>query len=114
MSSVSTHILDTSRGVPATGIPVGLERESTPDRWTPIGMERTDADGRVKNLIPAGNTLSTGVYRLRFETGAYFKNLGVSSFHPRIEVTFEVTDASRHHHVPLLLSPFGYSTYRGT
>lgn len=114
MSGISTHVLDVSRGVPAGGVGVLLERETAPGAWATLGSSRTDADGRVKSLLPAEATLSAGVYRLRFETGAYWESAGVRAFHPVVEVTFTIADAARHHHVPLLVSPFGYTTYRGT
>ena len=113
MSGISTHILDTSRGVAAPGVAVTLEREVGADHWKPIGSGTTDADGRVKNLVAEG-ALQTGTYRLRFATGAYWQAQGVAAFHPQVEVVFTVRDAGKHHHVPLLLSPFGYTTYRGT
>lgn len=116
MSGISTHILDTARGAPAAGVAVTLEREEAGAgrRWSPTGSATSDADGRVKALLPAGTPLSAGVYRVRFETGAYFAARGVQAFFPHVEVVFTVTDPARHHHVPLLLSPFGFSTYRGT
>lgn len=114
MSGISTHILDTSRGTAAAGVDVTLEREDAPGRWTAVHSATTDADGRVKALLPAGAALVAATYRLRFETGAYFAAKGVATFFPRIEVVFVVADTSRHHHVPLLVSAFGYSTYRGT
>jgi 5-hydroxyisourate hydrolase len=113
MSGISTHILDTSRGLPAAGVRVVLEHELG-GKWNQLADTRTDADGRVKNLIPPTTALAQGSYRLRFATGAYWINLGVNAFHPHVEVAFTVTDASKHHHVPLLLNPFGYTTYRGT
>jgi 5-hydroxyisourate hydrolase len=113
VSGISTHILDTSRGLPATGVPVQLEVRDGPG-WRAVNGASTDVDGRIKALLPVGTSLAAGVYRLRFETGAYFGGLGVKAFFPVVEVVFEVADATRHHHVPLLLSPFGYSTYRGT
>ncbi len=114
MSGISTHILDTSRGLPAPGVAVTVEREEIAGTFAPAGGGTTDSDGRVKSLLGPGATLSAGTYRLKFETGAYFAARGVASFYPRVEVTFTISDPSRHHHVPLLLSPFGYTTYRGT
>lgn len=117
MSGISTHVLDTSRGAAAVGVAVTLERAETGTRWTRLGGASTDSDGRIKSLIPSGTALVTGNYRLRFETGAYFAGLYGSAaivFFPVVEIVFNVADPSRNHHVPLLLSPFGYSTYRGT
>lgn len=112
MSPITTHVLDTSRGRPAAGIPVTLESRSNGE-WKQIGRRRTDADGRVKDLLPAGQ-LDKGLYRLAFETAVYFRARKAKAFYPVIMVLFEVTDPKRHYHVPLLLSPFGYSTYRGS
>ena len=113
MSGISTHVLDVSRGVAAEGVGVVLERAGG-GSWTVVTDAATDVDGRVKALLPAGGALAVGEYRLRFATGAYWRGVGVETFHPVVEVTFTVVDAARHHHVPLLVSPFGYSTYRGT
>ena len=114
MSGISTHVLDTSRGIAAAGVVVALEREDAPGRWTAVNSATTDADGRVKSLLPPGTALAAATYRLRFEIGAYFADRGVATFFPRVEVAFVVGDAARNHHVPLLVSPFRYSTYRGT
>jgi 5-hydroxyisourate hydrolase len=102
---ISTHVLDTSRGRPAAGVAVVLERQEG-DGWSPVGEARTDADGRVDELAAAG----AGVYRLTFDTGSYFE----SGFYPQVAVEFRVDDDAGRYHVPLLLSPFGYSTYRGS
>jgi 5-hydroxyisourate hydrolase len=103
--SISTHILDTSRGQPAAGIPVSLEilRHGV---WTEIGSGTTNADGRLATT----EALEVGDYRLTFDVAAY---LGPAAFYDRIMVQFRVREP-RHHHIPLLLSPFGYSTYRGS
>lgn len=110
---ISTHVLDTSVGLPAPKVGVSLERRAG-TAWASLHSATTDADGRVRELLPAGAALERGVYRLHFETGAYFKARGVSAFHPSVIVEFEVIDHTQHHHVPLLLTPFGYSTYRGS
>ena len=107
MSPITIHVLDTARGQPARGIAVTLEFEIE-GRWSKIGEGKTDTDGRVRDLLPADVSLSTGTYRLNFATAAY------SSFYPSVEVSFVVEDPSQHYHIPLLLSPFGYSTYRGS
>ncbi len=114
MSTISTHILDTARGRPAPGIAVTLETRGPGDAWTRVATSATDADGRVKNLVPVGKGVEPGVYRLRFETGPYLAAQGSPAFYPHVEVVFDVRDTSAHFHIPLLLSPFGYSTYRGS
>ena len=114
MSGISTHVLDTSLGAPAAGVAVSLERADSAGQWTTLARAGTDADGRVKSLLASGTQLSAATYRLQFETASYFAARGVAAFFPHVTVTFVVADAARHHHVPLLLSPFGYSTYRGT
>jgi 5-hydroxyisourate hydrolase len=113
MSTLSTHVLDTARGRPAAGVPVALERERAPGDFEMLGSGATDADGRLKTLLPEGRPLEAGTYRLTFDTGAYFAAAGIDAFYPVAHITFRVT-AAEHHHVPLLLAPFGYSTYRGS
>jgi 5-hydroxyisourate hydrolase len=113
MSAITTHVLDTARGRPVAGVAVVLECEWD-GGWREIGRGVTDADGRVKTLLAPDAALAAGVYRLTFETGAYFAGQHVTAFYPQIAVVFHVTDPRQHHHVPLLLSPFGYSTYRGS
>jgi 5-hydroxyisourate hydrolase len=110
---ISTHVLNTATGKPGAGIAVTLERQAA-SGWERLGQGKTDADGRVGDLYPAGKPLQTGAYRLLFETGAYFKAQGQKTFFPRVEVLFQVEKADEHYHVPLLLSPFSYSTYRGS
>jgi 5-hydroxyisourate hydrolase len=114
VSAITTHVLDTTRGRPGAGIRVTLERRDAGGAWIELGVGRTDRDGRLRTLLPDEATLGPGPYRLRFETGAYFDALGLESFHPIVEVTFEVRDPATHHHVPLLVSPYGYTTYRGS
>ena len=104
--TLSTHVLDTARGEPAAGVPVRLERDGAT-----VAEAVTDADGRVRDLVPGTGPIATGRYRLVFDTAAY---LGPGAFFPSVSVDFAVADADRHYHVPLLLSPFGYSTYRGS
>ena len=112
MSAITTHILDVSAGVPASGVAVTLEKQ-TSDGWKIIGEGVTDEDGRLRNLLPLDETLQNGNYRLNFETGNYFFDRQIDCFYPQVSVAFTVFDSS-HYHVPLLLSPFGYSTYRGS
>ena len=107
MSTLTTHVLDTALGAPAMGIRVTLERDGNV-----LGSGVTDADGRVKDLVKA--TLDGGKYELRFDVAGYFAKSGRESFYTDIAVSFQVKDGTENYHVPLLLSPFGYSTYRGS
>lgn len=109
MSTVSTHVLDTSRGQPAGGVKISLQRGDEI-----IGSGVSDNDGRVKNLLAEGRQLGIGLHRLVFEVGEYFSSRSSESFYERITIEFVVSSESDHYHVPLLLSPFGYSTYRGS
>ncbi len=113
MSAITTHILDISAGVPAIGVPVKLERE-TAEGWEVIGNGTTDDDGRLSNLLGSKAILQTGNYRLTFDTETYFAIQQIEGFYPQVTVAFTVRDAAQHYHVPLLLNPFGYSTYRGS
>ena len=113
MSAITTHILDVSTGVPARGVPVTLELE-TGEGWEVVGTGTTDDDGRLRDLLDAGAAINTGNYRLIFDTEFYFAEQRIESFYPEVTVAFTVRDAAQHYHVPLLLSPFGYSTYRGS
>ena len=110
---ISTHVLDTARGCPAAGVPVVLEAIDSGGSSREIGRHVTDADGRVRELV-GGGALGAGAYRLTFDTAAYFGALATESFYPSVAVVFVVADPAQHYHVPLLLSPFGYSTYRGS
>ena len=109
-SPITTHVLDTSRGKPAARIAVALEFLA--DGWQIVGGGLTDADVRNSSLVD-GN-IEKGIYRLTFLTGKYFEALGIESFFPEVSIVFRVDDPKSHYHVPLLLSPFGYSTYRGS
>lgn len=113
MSGITTHVLDTSRGRPASGVPVLLEMRSD-DGWREIAQAETDADGRVRQLLPPGSPLTAGTWRLTFGVGKYFDSHGIESFYPEASVVFVIRDPEPHYHVPLLLSPYGYSTYRGS
>jgi 5-hydroxyisourate hydrolase len=113
MSAISTHILDVTRGRPAGGVAVALETQGL-GGWKLIGKGETDADGRSSDLLPSGQRLQSGIYRLTFDTAAYFRSQKVSGFYPEISITFTVQDAKQSYHIPLLLSPFGYTTYRGS
>lgn len=111
-SPITTHVLDTARGCPGAGIAVMLERE-VGAAFQPVGQGTTNPDGRVADLLSPGE-LHAGVYRITFQTGSYFAALGISGFYPYAQIVFTVKDAAQHYHVPLLLSPYGYSTYRGS
>jgi 5-hydroxyisourate hydrolase len=114
MSAITTHVLDTARGRPANGIHVVLEQMDARDQWHLLGRGVTDADGRVRTLLPEASVPEAGVYRLVFDTEGYFGTQGLRGFYPHVTVNFRVDAAGGHYHVPLLLSPFGYSTYRGS
>ena len=113
--SLSTHVLDTTLGRPARGVAVTLEvaDDAASARFREVARAVTDEDGRVRELVAKG-ALEARMYRLTFATRAYFEASGQPAFYPEVAVVFEVRDARAHHHVPLLLSPFGYSTYRGS
>jgi 5-hydroxyisourate hydrolase len=111
MTTISTHVLDTARGQPAANLSVTLEAAAT-DGWKRKGTAVTNDDGRAPDLLDTGEALASGTHRLTFDTGAWFAEQGVAGFYPYVTVTFEIT-GDDHYHVPLLLSPFGYSTYRG-
>ena len=112
MSQVTSHILDTSKGRPAAGIVIIL-LQAQDDQWTEIANGITNNDGRVADLLEKGDWLQHGAYKMRFETKNYFEKDHVHSFYPYIEIIFDVI-TNEHYHIPLLLSPFGYSTYRGS
>jgi 5-hydroxyisourate hydrolase len=112
VSAVTTHVLDTARGRPAAGIDVVLERPMASGTAEPLATGRTNEDGRVDGLGP--DRLEAGVYRLRFATAAYFADLGQQAFYPEVVVVFRLSDPDQHYHLPVLLSPFSYSTYRGS
>jgi 5-hydroxyisourate hydrolase len=113
MSAITTHVLDTSLGRPADGVDVTLELLGEGGAQE-LSRGTTDTDGRLRTLLPAGAPLAEGTYRITFQTGAYFTRQGTSGFYPEVSVSFTVRDVAQHYHVPLLLSPFGYSTYRGS
>ena len=114
MSAITTHVLDTAVGRAAAGVHVLLERRGDNGEWQSISRGSTDNDGRLRTLYPDHQPLTAGVYRLTFDTERYFDAQGVTAFYPEVSVVFETMPGERHYHVPLLLSPFGFSTYRGT
>ena len=113
MTTISTHVLDTARGIPARGIRVTLQRATAADAWDDLAMGSTNADGRIPDFVSKDTKLAEGQYRMRFDVSAYFSEHKTKSFYPYIEVVFQLA-ADGHYHVPLLLSPWGYSTYRGS
>ena len=112
MSPITTHVLDTATGAPAAGVPIRLEL-ARGDTWELVGSGQTNSDGRLPGLMDEG-ALQAARYRITFDTGTYLAKQQRPGFYPYVEVVFEITDPEAHHHVPLLLSPFGYSTYRGS
>ncbi|HEV2027478.1 MAG TPA: hydroxyisourate hydrolase [Candidatus Dormibacteraeota bacterium] len=110
--SISAHVLDTMRGAPAAGLAVTLLKREPDGGWAVIGQAVTDADGRAREL--AHDELEVGEYRLDFDTQPYFERSGLSAFYPAVSVTFNLEDPAGHLHLPLLLSPYGYTTYKGT
>ena len=112
MSTISTHILDTSKGTPAQNVEVVLYQQQD-ENWNEIAKGVTNSDGRIPDLLSKETIIEPGVYKLKFDTKEYFDASAVQTFYPFVEIVFEIkTDA--HYHVPLLLNPFGYSTYRGS
>ena len=116
MSRISTHVLDTALGRPAAGIMVHLEQAGPSGEWNELAAHETDGDGRCTNLLPqdGATALQPGQYRLRFETGSYHTTQAVKGLYPLVEITVTVRQGDTHLHVPLLLSPNGYTTYRGS
>lgn len=109
MSQITTHILDTTKGKPATGVTIFLYDSANKE----LARGKTNEDGRIKDLLPGDEILGHGIYKLRFETRAYFEKEGIKTFYPFVEIVFDI-QSNEHYHVPLLLNPFGYSTYRGS
>lgn len=109
---MTTHVLDAARGRPAAGVAVRLERAAGGGEWETVAAGRTGADGRCGSLGP--QRLDPATYRLHFETGAYFREQEQEAFYPGVTIEFRLADGEQHYHVPLLLSPFAYSTYRGS
>lgn len=113
MSTITTHVLDTSIGLPAKDIHVKLFMLVHDTIWDEIASSNTNTDGRIKDLLPEGVKLPKGVYKMMYQTETYFKKQAVKTFYPYINIVFSIEDET-HYHIPLLLSPFGYSTYRGS
>ena len=113
-SPITTHVLDTTRGKPAVALKVILEICTESKEWKELARGETDTDGRIADLLPGDSKLPAGTYRLTFLTAPYFRSVGLEGFYPHICIVFELKDPVSHYHVPLLLSPYGYSTYRGS
>lgn len=109
---LSSHILDIDAGVPASGVKITLEKMNPDSTWSFVDQKTTDENGRVKDFLEEGSDDSNGIYRLTYHVKPYFKRKGIETFYPFIEVAFEIS-GDKHYHVPITLSPFGYSTYRG-
>ena len=114
MNPITSHVLDTMSGKPAAGLAVVLEIAVKPDSWSEVGRAVTDSGGRIAAFDPPIQKLSRQTYRLRFATGPYFAAACVPTFYPEVHVVVAIDDPSGHYHIPLLLAPFGYSTYRGS
>lgn len=114
MSRITTHVLDLSTGAPAAGIAVTLAIMRGADQWEVLSTRKTDRDGRIRDFLPDSHSLQTGTYRLTFDTIPYSETRQTASFFPSVQIAFAIADPNSHYHVPLLLSPFGYSTYRGS
>jgi 5-hydroxyisourate hydrolase len=114
MKRISTHVLDIAQGQPARNVTVRLERRENTGNWVALGSARTDADGRCVQLLPSDDALRAGLYRLSFDTASYHHEQKVHGLYPVVEVTFQVQEGEWQFHIPLLLSPHGYTTYRGS
>lgn len=114
MKRISTHVLDISQGQPARDVAVRLERREMSGNWVAVASARTDADGRCAQLLPSEDALPAGLYRLSFDTASYHHAQKVEGLYPVVEVTFQVHEGESQFHIPLLLSPYGYTTYRGS
>jgi len=110
---ISTHILDTALGRPAAEVPLALSTFRG-GQWLPLSEDKTDADGRCRQLLSEGVALAAGLYRIRFDTAAYYETQRVAGLYPYVEIAFEVRDTQQHYHIPLLLTANGYTTYRGS
>ena len=114
MMGISTHVVDIAQGQPAQDVPVRLERQEAAGSWRLLASSRTDQDGRCAQLLPENEALTPGVYRLGFDTATYFGARKLDGMYPLVEITFHVRNGEDHFHIPLLVSPNGYTTYRGS
>ncbi|KGJ97988.1 hydroxyisourate hydrolase [Thalassotalea sp. ND16A] len=113
MSQITTHVLDTTRGLPASGVPITLYAR-TNDGWQQLASGMSNEDGRLPGLLGHDVVLAAGVYRMHFATSTYFKANKEDGFYPYVDIVFELDGSHTHYHIPLLLTAFGYSTYRGS
>jgi 5-hydroxyisourate hydrolase len=113
MSTITTHVLDITRGLPAPGVRIELEQKRE-DQWLALASGVTDSDGRLRDLLPGKSPLHPGIYRLRFFSGEYFSASGTIALHPFVDIVFEAREPNAHYHIPLLITPHAYSTYRGS
>jgi 5-hydroxyisourate hydrolase len=113
MSPITTHVLDTARGMPAVGVQISLEKREDDGTFSSLAQTKTNQDGRAPGMMAEGS-LVPGIYRITFETAAYFATQNIKGFYPSVTVLFEIVEVNSHYHVPLLISPFGFSTYRGS
>lgn len=113
MSQITTHILDTTRGLPAQNVPITLYAQQD-DSWQKLAAGVTNVDGRISALLADDLVLAAGIYRMHFATKAYFEANNEQGFYPYVDIVFELDGSNSHYHIPLLLTAFGYSTYRGS
>jgi 5-hydroxyisourate hydrolase len=113
MSQITTHVLDTTRGSPAANLPITLFAQ-TADGWNELAGGITNQDGRIAGLLDDNVKLAGGIYRMHFATKSYFDSNNEVGFYPYVDIVFELDDSGNHYHIPLLLTAFGYSTYRGS
>ena len=114
INRISTHVLDTALGKPAPRVPVRLEQHEKDGRWVTLGSFLTDADGRCAQMLAESQSVAEGLYRLVFDTGTYYAAQNVTGLYPVVEITFQIRKGESQFHIPLLLSPNGYTTYRGS
>lgn len=117
ISQITTHILDTTRGLPAKNVPIILYQQvdkNADSMWKSIASGKTNEDGRIAGLLDPSIILSAGYYRMHFDTNHYFNSVDDKGFYPYVDIVFELDDSGDHYHIPLLLTAFGYSTYRGS
>ena len=112
-SQITTHVLDTTRGLPAANLPISLYQKEG-EQWTQLAEGKTNADGRISDLLDADTKLDAGTYRMHFATSEYFKSNNEQGFYPYVDIVFDLEAGGTHYHIPLLLTAFGYSTYRGS